>query len=276
MATTTLPAGTSIINTSTSRPIKQSVSAAENSNGINMNHQRLALFDHLPRGKNSLATFDNLEMKERILHPATVKLGSLFSKGVILSDDDRVSALFSLFCELIHDYKTPPKKILREDLDRFVSKQIQFLVDCRPLSKGMGNLVKFVRHILSKISPESSEADAKTDLMLKMRSFLEDKLLFAAENIARHVESTIRDDDVLLTFGSSPLVRKLLLYCSMRKRFRLVVIDTRPLHEGLETLSAVSDHVNCVYSPLSGASSCMKDVNMVLLGASCLVQFCRT
>lgn len=62
------------------------------------------------------------------LHPATLKLGSLYNKGLIQADDDRVAALFSLFHSLISDYKTPPNKILREDLDKYISKQVIDLI----------------------------------------------------------------------------------------------------------------------------------------------------
>ena len=80
----------------------------------------------------------------------------------------------------------------------------------------MGNLIKFIRLCISKISPESSEADGKNLLLQKMQSFYglilyvhdevykginftlfaEDRIVFAAESIASYVISTIRDGDV--------------------------------------------------------------------------------
>jgi hypothetical protein len=39
------------------------------------------------------------------------------------------------------------------------------------MSKGMGNLIKFIRLCISKIAPESSEADGKNLLLQKMQSF---------------------------------------------------------------------------------------------------------
>eukprot|EP01031_Cornospumella_fuschlensis_P043210 gene43210-52821_t len=98
---------------------------------------RLALFDHLPR-KLMPKDLDSVE-KDRILHPATIQLGVLFSRGVIIADDDRAHALVVAFQSIIEDYTTPPNKILREDLDKYISKQVQHLVDCRQLTKGMGN-----------------------------------------------------------------------------------------------------------------------------------------
>lgn len=64
-----------------------------------------------------------------MIHPATIKLGELYSKGLIQSDDDRVSTLISAFSDIIQDYKTPPKKILREDMDKFLSKQVKCVLE---------------------------------------------------------------------------------------------------------------------------------------------------
>ena len=82
---------------------------------------RLTLFDHLPRCKQpSLDKIDD----DRCLHHATVQLCGLYYSGVFLDDDQRIESLIVLLLQLIHDYKTPPKKLLREDLDRFISKQV--------------------------------------------------------------------------------------------------------------------------------------------------------
>jgi hypothetical protein len=87
---------------------------------------RLALFDHLPR-KQLPKDPDSIE-GDRNLHISTIQLGLMFHKGVIQCDDDRVHALIAAFHGMISDYKTPPKKILREDLDRYISKQVSIIV----------------------------------------------------------------------------------------------------------------------------------------------------
>eukprot|EP01038_Epipyxis_sp_PR26KG_P008140 gene8140-11019_t len=234
-----------------------------------------ALFDHLPRrtfkrGSNNSNNISSVE-GERILHPATIKLGGLYYTGKIFEDDDRVVALVAAIVNIMADYKTPPSKILREDMDRYLGKQIQHIVDCRPLCKGMGNFIKFVRHIISQIPPDINESEAKSILLSKLQNFLDDRIIYAAESISTNISSLIRDNDVILTFGSSPLIRKVLLTASKTKKFRVVVIDTRPLNEGLVTLTSLSHTIQCVYSPLSGAAAAMKDVTRVVLGASCLL-----
>jgi translation initiation factor eIF-2B subunit delta len=195
---------------------------------------RLSLFDHLPR-KQSVANPFSIE-GDASLHPATIKLGLLYRKGSVQSDDDRIVALLATFLNVIKDYKTPPNKNLSWDLDRHIRTQVQYLVDCRQLSMGMGNLIKYIRYEISHIAPELSEADAKAYLIEKLTIFLEERVVYARELITMCCVNTIKDDDVILTFGSSALIRQILLKAAVTKRFRLIVVDTRPLNEGLLTL----------------------------------------
>ena len=64
---------------------------------------------------------------------------------------------------------------------------------------------------------------------------------------------------------------KVLLRAASTKRFRLIVVDTRPLNEGLKTLAALSPHVRCVHTPLTGAAVTMREATRVILGASALL-----
>jgi translation initiation factor 2B subunit (eIF-2B alpha/beta/delta family) len=54
------------------------------------------------------------------------------------------------------------------------------------------------------------------------QAFLEERIVYAAENIGKYVISTIRDNDVILTFGSSPLVRK--VSSAIRSCFRKKIL----------------------------------------------------
>jgi translation initiation factor eIF-2B subunit delta len=135
----------------------------------------------------------------------------------------------------------------------------------------MGNIIRYLRQSISKVSPELSEFDAKQTLLSKMQTFLDEKMLYAADSITNCVSSTINEDDVILTFGSSPLLRRIFLKIAQTKKFQLIVVDTRPLNEGLQTLAALSQCIKCIYSPLSGIAVALHNVNKVVLGASCLL-----
>mmetsp|Transcript_6920 Transcript_6920/g.7163 ORF Transcript_6920/g.7163 Transcript_6920/m.7163 type:complete len:435 (+) Transcript_6920:175-1479(+) len=236
-------------------------------------HRRhIALFDHLQKKHASQPSnsCDSIEC-DKSLHPATIKLGLLFRLGHIREDDDRVAALLAGFMVIIKDYRTPPNKSLSWDLDKHIRAQVQHLVDCRPHSMGMGNVIKYVRYAVSSVSSEASEAHAKQTLLNQIAVFNDERIVFARESIVTHTMSAIRDQDVILTFGSSPLVRQVLLGAASVRSFRVVVVDSRPLCDGVETLHALSPTVPCVYTSLAGAANLMRDVSRVVLGASALL-----
>jgi translation initiation factor eIF-2B subunit delta len=230
---------------------------------------RLALFDHLPVQK-PLPHPGHVD-GDRQLHPAVLKLGAMFRSGLIAEDDDRVAALLVCFCNVIRDYKTPPNKTLSWDLDKYLRVQVQHLVDCRQHCIGMGNLIKQLRYIISQIAPDVNEANAKKMIVERLHSFFEDRISFARENIGRLVTDVIHHNDVILTFGSTPLLRKVLLMAAAEKRFRLIIVDSRPQNDSLKTLRALSPFVDCVYTPLSGAANLAKEATRVILGASAML-----
>lgn len=229
----------------------------------------LKLFDHLPR-RSQHTSVSLIEGAESI-HPATTKLGYLFRSGLIRNDDDRVVALISTFSRVIQDYSTPTGKSLNWDLDKVVKIQVQYLVDNRQHSIGMGNLIKHLRSAISCLSPQLTEAAAKEAVIEVLKQYLEEKIIYARESIIKHCESIIKHGDVILTYGSSPLLRQVLLGVSKTRTFRLIIVDSRPLNDGLETLKCLSPVVKCVYTSLSSAAGVMKEVTHVLLGASSLL-----
>ena len=232
----------------------------------------LALFDHLPR-KQVIQNSDLLD-SDRSLHPATIKIGLLYRQGLIREDDDRTAALLAAFCNIIEDYKTPPNKNLSWDLDKHIRIQVQHLVSCRQHNMGMGNLIKYLRATVSKISPEMNEAEAKKLIISKLHSFLEEKILYSREIITDLISKSntiIHENDVVMTFGSSPLLRQILIETAKVKSYKLIIIDTRPLNEGLLTLELLSPLISCTYTSLMGVSSLLRTTNKVLLGASALL-----
>lgn len=50
----------------------------------------------------------------------------------------------------------------------------------------MGNIIKFIRFAISEVSPEVSEAEAKTNIADKLQNFLDERIIYARENIYHH------------------------------------------------------------------------------------------
>lgn len=230
---------------------------------------RFALFDHLPQKFNPNSP-DSID-PDISIHPAIIKLGGIYSTGIIYEDDDRACALLVAFCNVIQDYIVPTNKNIIWDLDKHIKAQVQYLVNCRPHSVAMGNIIKFLRTAISNLPQDWNEKQIKSKLIADLKHFLTVKILLARESIAQLCHSVIKEDDVILTFGSSPVIRQVLTTIAKTKKFKLIVVDSFPLKEGVRTLTALSPLIKCVYVPMSGAANVMRDATRVIMGASSLL-----
>ena len=68
-------------------------------------------------------------------------------------------------CKVVEDYVTPPNKHISRDLDSKLKPMIQFLIDCRPFSLGMGNVVKYMKYHVS-LTVDMSEGEVLVRLSL--------------------------------------------------------------------------------------------------------------
>jgi hypothetical protein len=75
------------------------------------------------------------------VHPAIVQLGLRYADGSIVGGNARCVALLHALAQVVRDYSTPEGKSLSRDLTAHLNTMIAFLVECRPLSVSMGELL---------------------------------------------------------------------------------------------------------------------------------------
>jgi translation initiation factor eIF-2B subunit delta len=246
---------------------------------------RQALFDHLhkPRDLKTASRSTTIQTEPEV-HPAVEKFGLLTLNGLFPSDDDRADAFLMAITEVIESYTTPQAVALKNDLLRLIKLQVNYLVqNSRVHSLGMGNIIKYLYFLLSQLPPDLSEADAKSHLRDELQLFRDEKITLARQSICRHFHDIVKDGEVIVTYGSSPLIRAMLLSLLPLKRtgLRIIIIDSMPHWEGLRTLQTLQSKegeeeeeqgsISFSYAPLSGAAHALKDASRVILGASGLL-----
>lgn len=124
-----------------------------------------------------------------------------------------------------------------------------------------------------RINLGQSEAAAKDQLLGDIDSFIQERIEFADEVIAAHGVSKINDGDVILTYATSHVVELLLSRAAAEgKKFRLIIVDSRPKLEGKELLRRLLQRgVHCTYIMINALSYVMRDVSKVFLGAAALL-----
>lgn len=95
--------------------------------------------------------------------------------------------------------------------------------------------------------------------------YISDQIEKAAEAISITVQEKISDGDVLLTFGCSSLIQHILTEAKANNRkFRVIVVDARPCHEGLEMLRRlVNKDIHCTCIQINAVGFIMPEVNIL-------------
>lgn len=232
------------------------------------------VFAHLPRYNR--VTLDSVLAKynhDFPFHPEVLKLGLRYADGTIKGANARCIAMLDMLRQMVEDYTTPAGKVLSRDLTQQLNNAIQFLVHCRPLSISMGNAIKYVKLQVSKIDPAAHEVDAKEELVEKINTYIQEKIVFADNVLVTNAVAKVYDDDVILTYSFSSVIFNILLRAKKEgKKFRVVVMDSRPQLEGRALLRRLlSQGIACTYVLLNAASYIMSEVTKVFLGASAVL-----
>lgn len=233
---------------------------------------RVELFRHLPQYEygNQLHDLESKYFNLNTVHPAVYKVGLQYLTGSISGSNARCIAMLCAFMEAIKDYHTPRDKLITRDLTARINSYVSFLNECKPLSISMGNAIRYLKTRIAKLSSNCSESEIKTSITSDIFRFIDEKIVIADKVIMQQAATKIRDDDVLLTYGCSSVVEMALLYAhELGKKFRVVIVDSRPKFEGQGLLRRlVEKGLSCTYTHINAVSYVMHEVTRVFLGAA--------
>ncbi|RAL14602.1 translation initiation factor eIF2B subunit delta [Aspergillus homomorphus CBS 101889] len=203
------------------------------------------------------------------VHPAVLALGLQMRDYVVCGSSARCVATLLVFKRVIDAYTTPMGTSLPRHLTTHLSHQITYLSTCRPLSISQGNAIRALKLAISSIDPSTPEAEAKAFLGEFIDSFIREKITVADQVIAGSAAQKIQDGDVIVTFAGSSIVKQTLLLAHKQgKKFRVSIIDSRPLFEGKSLARTLANAgLDVQYSLIHGISHAIKAASKVFLGA---------
>lgn len=137
----------------------------------------------------------------------------------------------------------------------------------------MGNAIRWVKVEISNVDVSTPESQAKSDLCETIDTYVREKVTVADEVIAHKANDKIADGDVIMTFAKSSIVQKTLVEAFRRgKKFRVIVVDSRPLLEGKKLARALADlGIKVQYSLTHGISHVVRHATKVFLGAHAMM-----
>ncbi|ELV13736.1 Translation initiation factor eIF-2B subunit delta [Tupaia chinensis] len=223
---------------------------------------KVSLFSHLPQYSRQNSLTQYMSIPSSVIHPAMVRLGLQYSQGLLSGSNARCIALLHALKQVIQDYITPPNEELSRDL---VNKLKPYI--------SMYNAIRFLNKEITSVSSSKQEKEAKSELQKAIDQYVKEKIVLAAQAISRFAYKKISNGDVILVYGCSSLVSRILQEAwTEGRRFRVVVVDSRPRLEGRHMLRfLVRAGVPASYLLIPAASYVLPEVSKVLLGAHALL-----
>ncbi|EJK51399.1 hypothetical protein THAOC_29425 [Thalassiosira oceanica] len=240
--------------------------------------KEVSLFSHLPKPKDADTHLVPSPANNNSIHPAIQTLGHLYQTHAIIGGNARCRAMLQAFALLLQTY-TPPEtsRDFRHDLDHSLLKPAfqYWTTQCRPHSVSMGNAFSFLKLAVANLSRDLAWDAARDHLLESIEAYVTERIEFAGKAISRHAGSKIAPSgDVVLVYGKSEVINRLLLDAALvdKKIFRVIVVDSRPMLEGRDTLEILSRAgIPCTYVLLNALSYLMRDVTKVFLGGAALM-----
>ncbi|KKZ66980.1 translation initiation factor eIF-2B subunit delta [[Emmonsia] crescens] len=226
----------------------------------------------------TVAVFGHLSLQKRRatiagagkeLHPAILALGLQLRDYVVCGSSARCVAMLLAFKRVIESYSTPIGTSLARHLTTHLSHQISYLSSCRPLSISQGNAIRAIKLAISAVDPSCPESEAKESLCDFIDGFIREKITVADQVIANSAAQKVNDGDVILCYGGSSIVQQTLLTAhGQGKKFRVSIIDSRPLFEGKKLARTLANAgLQVQYSLVHAISHAVKEATKVFLGA---------
>ena len=162
---------------------------------------------------------------------------------------------------------------LSRHLTTHLSHQINYLSHSRPLSVSQGNSIRWLKKLISALDISLPDSAAISLLCSSIDGFIREKITLADELIADTASAKIVTGDVILTYAKSSVVEKTLLKAhSQGKRFKVIVVDSRPLYEGKNLARSLSQvGVEVQYCLISRLSNVARQATKCFLGASAMM-----
>lgn len=120
----------------------------------------------------------------------------------------------------------------------------------------MGNAIRWLKVKISEVDPDTLESTAIADLCNSIDLFITERVTAADKVIATSTAERIQSGDIVLVYANSSSVRLTLEEAlHQQKRFRVVLVDSRPMFEGKSLASHLADlGISVQYSLLHGLS----------------------
>lgn len=236
--------------------------------------KKISLFSHLETKEQRNELSLSQSQVTNLIHPAILSLTLKYSSYSIVGSIPRCKAMLKAFQRVINEYQTPEGTTLTRNLTSYLGYQIDYLKTARPLSVTMGSAIRWLKQEISLISIDTSDVEARAELVEKIDMFVREKIDLSDKVIIQSASAHIQNGSTVLTYGSSKVLKELFIHNhkDLNKRFNVIIVDSRPLFEGKQLAEELClKGLKVQYVLINSLGSVFQDVDTVFLGAHAML-----
>lgn len=224
------------------------------------------LVGHLSRSPKLSVTFDTGAVLKAKTNPdlpdAVVRLGYLYATGQIRGGNARCRAMLECYKEVLASNPASPDAVIKSAFQFWTTQ-------CRAHSVTMGNAFTFLKAAVASLMQNHDVSKVQETLCEMIETYKQERIEYADKAIADIACQKLlaNSDEVILTFGYSEAVAQVLEQAKLK---RVIVVDSKPLSEGLYMYDFLSSTITPEYIDISALTYVLPEVDKVLLGASAL------
>lgn len=231
--------------------------------------QVLSLFPHIPvvhkwTSEELLKTLK--EADRQLVHPALLQFALEVAQDISIDENERTKLFLKMMLKQITDEPLDEKGQITGPLFALIKRTMNLLSSIRLTQSliGIGNAVRYIKNQIETTYPPPPEEQRAT-LIDAIQHFIDDKIDDISRFLSKTTAETIIDDDVVLTYGWSPIIcNAFKLAASQGKKFRVIVVDSRPNFNSRRLIEQISD-LDVRYILISGLSYVMPEVKKVII-----------
>ena len=204
------------------------------------------------------------------LHPALIEYVLSTSFDISVDENENCKRFMKAMHQMIEDEPISENERFIYSILRIIKVTMTLLNKIRMTTPGIGNCVRFIKAQLPKdkvLKTVAADEEFRAALLAAIDNFVREKIEDVESLLVRSVSNKLLEGDVVLTYGYSPIIIQALREASKEKKFRIIVVDSRPSFNSKRVVEQLPD-LDVRYVLISGLSYVMPEVTKVLIEPS--------
>ncbi|EAY23509.1 Initiation factor 2 subunit family protein [Trichomonas vaginalis G3] len=195
------------------------------------------------------------------VHPSFIKFILTTCYDLTIDENEKCRKFLKTISEMVDDLPVEPR--INQSILDIIKFSMKILTQIRVTTPGISNCVRFIKSQLTLLSIQDGAKKFKEDLLDVIEAFSAERIDESANKLSKIIGENISNDDIILTYGYSPIIFNAFKTArELQKSFKVIILDNSPISKSRSMIEEV-DGLDVRYVLVSGVSYIMPEVKKV-------------